>query len=175
MCARSMAASTRGKYSISGRSGWPKLPNPKNPGTKSTRSAMRPACFPAVVRPSSPVGMLAAAAEGGLVTTLEAVQDAPRSDSADAGEARHLAARGRRLDFRAEMGRLPRDRVPRRRRSFAAEPRPEAAQPLLPGARGPAPEPASTALRGGRGDRDRRTERARFRCAAAADPPGGFA
>src|SRR5207245_1677945 len=50
----------RAKYSMSGRSGWPKLPNPKNPGTKSTRSAMRYPCFPGAVRPSSPTRMLAA-------------------------------------------------------------------------------------------------------------------
>src|SRR2546421_675811 len=86
---------------------------------------------------------------GGAALRLlpEAVHDAPRSDSPDAGEAQQLAARGRGLDLRAEMGRLPRHRLPRRRRSAAAEPRPQTAQPILSGAGGPAPAPASAALR----------------------------
>ena len=43
---------------------------------------------------------------------------------------------GRRLALRAEVGRLPRHRVPRRRPALHPEPRPEAARPLLPRARG---------------------------------------
>ena len=46
---------------------------------------------------------------------------------------------GRRLAVRAQVGRLPRDRVPRRRRALHPEPRPEAARSLLPRARGAAP------------------------------------
>ncbi len=59
----------------------------------------------------------------------------PAADRADAREARDRAARGRRLALRAEVGRLPRDRVPRPRPLLHPEPRPAAARPLLPGAR----------------------------------------
>ena len=55
------------------------------------------------------------------------------------------------------------------------EPRPEAARPLLPGARRAAPRGAPRALRRRRRGRDRPARRARLRGAAAADPPGGVA
>ena len=57
-------------------------------------------------------------------------------DRAHAREARHRAAPGRGLAVRAEVGRLPRPRVPRRRPVLHPEPRPEASRPLLSRARG---------------------------------------
>ncbi len=96
-------------------------------------------------------------------------------DRADAGEGERRPARGRRLAVRAQVGRLPRARVQGRRRGLHAEPRPQAARPLLPRARGPAPRAAARALRARRRGRDRPRRRARLRGAAAADPPGGVA
>ena len=86
------------------------------------------------------------------------------------------AARGRGLDLRAEVGRLPRAGFPRRRRGVHPEPRREAARPLL--------SRADRAAQG-RSCPERcvldgeivivRTGRARLRGAAAAPPPGGLA
>ena len=84
--------------------------------------------------------------------------------------------RGRRLDLRAEVGRLPRARLPRRRRGVHPEPRREAARPLLPRARARHPRrscPTRCVLDGeiviATG------ERARLRGAAAAAAPGRLA
>ena len=52
-------------------------------------------------------------------------------DRADARQARRRAARRRRLPVRAQMGRLPRHRLSRRRRRVHPEPRPAAARSLL--------------------------------------------
>ncbi len=62
---------------------------------------------------------------------------------ADAGEGLRRAARRRWLAVRAEVGRLPGDRLPRRRRGPDPEPRPQAARSLLPGARGARSVPRS--------------------------------
>ena len=80
---------------------------------------------------------------------------------------------GRRLAVRAEVGRLPGARLPRRRRGLHPEPRPEAARPLLPGARGAAPRGAARALRARRRDRDRRRRRrsTSTRCCCASTRP----
>ena len=63
--------------------------------------------------------------------------------------------RRRRLAVRAQVGRLSRARVQGRRRALHPEPRPEAARPLLPRARGHAARRAARALRARRRDRDR--------------------
>ncbi len=67
-------------------------------------------------------------------------------------------ARGRWLAVRAQVGRLPCRRLPRRRRDLHPEPGPQAARPVLPGARGALPRAAPGAMRAGRrgGDRTRR-------------------
>ena len=51
---------------------------------------------------------------------------------ADAGKARRRASAGRRLTLRAEVGRLPRDRVSQRRGRLHPEPGPASAGSLLP-------------------------------------------
>ena len=99
----------------------------------------------------------------------------PHAHPADAGQDRRRAARRARLPVRAEVGRLPRDRLPQRRADAAAEPRPEAAEPLLPRARAGAARRAAEGLRARRRDRRRVAARARLRRAAAAHPPGGVA
>ena len=76
----------------------------------------------------------------------------------------------RRLAVRAEVGRLPRDRLPRRRRDLHAVARPQAARPLLPGARRAAPGGAARALRPRRRDRHRARRGAPVRVAAPAHP-----
>ena len=73
------------------------------------------------------------------------------------------------------MGRLPRDRVPRRRRGVHAVARPQAARSLLPGARRPAEGRPAGALRRRRRGRHRPRRSARVRVAAAAHPPGRVA
>ena len=62
-----------------------------------------------------------------------------------------------------------------RRGDAAAEPRPEAAEPLLPRAREGAARGAAEGLRARRRDRRRVAARARLRRAPAAHPPGGVA
>ena len=52
--------------------------------------------------------------------------------AADAGQGRARAARRRRAALRAQVGRLPLHRVPRRRRGRAGQPQRAAAHPLLP-------------------------------------------
>ena len=83
---------------------------------------------------------------------------------------------GRGLDLRAEVGRLSRAGLSRRRRDSHPEPRREAAQPLLPRAhrsRSRRSCPQRCVLDGEIVVAQRR--RARFRSAAAAHPPGGLA
>jgi hypothetical protein len=82
---------------------------------------------------------------------------------------------GRRLAVRAQVGRLPGDRLPRRRRGLHPEPRPQAARALLPRAAAGAARQPARALRGRRRDRHPRRGRARLRRAAAAHPPGRLA
>ena len=96
---------------------------------------------------------------------------------ADAGEAVRRAAGRRRLALRAQVGRLPRHRLQRRRRRLHPEPRPEAARPLFPGAARRAARGPARALRGGRGDRDRDATRASTStsCSCACTPrPRGW-
>ena len=86
------------------------------------------------------------------------------------------AARRRRLPVRAEVGRLPRHRVPRRRRRVHPEPRPAAARPLLPRAARRAADGASAdgcVVDGEIVIAD--AARARLRRAAAAPAPGRLA
>src|SRR5262249_5742929 len=90
-------------------------------------------------------------------------------------EARGRAAPGRGLAVRAEVGRIPRARVPRRRRAAAPEPRPQAVEPLLPRTRAPASGAASRALRRGRRARDHGGGRPRLRGAPAPPPPRALA
>ena len=93
---------------------------------------------------------------------------------ADAGQAGAHDPRGRRLAVRAEVGRLPLRRVPRRRRHRAGQPQRAAVHPLLPRAARSAPRLAPRALRRRRRDRRRRPggPRSRLRRPAAAHPPG---
>src|SRR5262249_58574638 len=79
------------------------------------------------------------------------------------------------LVVRAEVGRLPCDRLPRPRPPLPAESRPEAARALLPGAAFAPPREPPRTLRGRRGDRDRARRRARLRGAADAAASGGLA
>src|SRR5262249_42792205 len=97
------------------------------------------------------------------------------TDRADAREARDRAPGGRRLALRAEVGRLPRARVPRPRSLLRAEPRPPSARPVFPRAGGGVPPQPPAALRGRRRDRDRDRPRPRLRRAPAPAPPGGVA
>ena len=77
-----------------------------------------------------------------------------------------------RAGVRAEVGRLPLHRVPRRRRGRARQPQREAADPLLPRGRRGGPALAARALRRRRRDRRAHRRPARLRRAAAAHPPG---
>ena len=76
----------------------------------------------------------------------------------------------RRLAVRAEVGRLPRDGLPRRRRDLHAVARPQAARPLLPGARRAAAGEPPGALRPRRRDRHLARRGAPVRAAAPAHP-----
>ena len=82
---------------------------------------------------------------------------------------------GRRLAVRAQVGRVPGARVPRRRRAVHPEPRPEAARPLLSRARRAAQGEPARAMRPRRRGRDRRRRRAPVRGAPAPHPPGRVA
>ena len=101
----------------------------------------------------------------------------PPPRRADARQARRATCRrGRRLDLRAEVGRLPRARLPRRRRALHPEPRREAARPLLPRARRRRSRRSSrrAACSTARSSSPR-GDGARLRGAAAAPPPGRVA
>ena len=128
-------------------------------------------------RPSRCSTAPAPACSGRRSTRSAASFDAPgpAARRADAGQALGRDPGRRRLAVRAEVGRLPHPRVPRRRRGLPAEPRLEAAGPLLPRARSAAARGAAGARRPRRRDRDRGAGRARLRVAAAAHPPGGVA
>ena len=104
----------------------------------------------------------------------DGVSDRP-ADRADARQARDRAAGGRRVSLRAEVGRLPRDRLSRRRRRLHPEPRPAAARSLLSRAARGAARGAARRLRARRRDRDRHAARPRLRCAAAAAASGRVA
>ena len=82
-----------------------------------------------------------------------------------------LPPKGGRLDLRTEVGRVPRARLPRRRRDPHPEPRREAARPLLPRARGPHQSAVPRALRRRWRDRHRPRGRARLRGPPAEAPP----
>ena len=73
--------------------------------------------------------------------------------------------------LRAEVGRLPEHRLPRRRVGRAGEPEREAADPLLPRAGRPAPGLAARALCPRRRGGHRRAEGARLRRPAQPHPP----
>ena len=91
----------------------------------------------------------------------------------DARQADPHDPRRRRLALRAEVGRVPLHRVPRRRRHRAGQPQRAAVHPLLPRADRAAQGVAARALRRRRRDRRRRPrrQRARLRRPAAAHPP----
>ena len=99
----------------------------------------------------------------------------PAPGPPDAGQAHHRHAGRRRLALRAQVGRLPVHRLPRRRRRGAGQPQRAPADPLLPGDHRAPQGAAAGAVRGRR--RDRRAvdgrRRPRLRRAAAAHPPGG--
>ena len=83
----------------------------------------------------------------------------------------------RRLAVRAEVGRVPLHRLPRRRRHRADQPQRAPVHPLLPRAARAAAGGAARAVRRRRRDRRPRPRRprARLRRPAPADPPGGVA
>src|SRR6266702_4959501 len=74
--------------------------------------------------------------------------------------------------LRAEMGRLPVDRVPRRRRGRDRQPQRTADDPLLPRTGRRVPCGTAAAVRGRRGDRDRNRCGVGLPGAAATHPPG---
>jgi hypothetical protein len=80
-----------------------------------------------------------------------------------------------RLPLRAEVGRLPRHRLPRRRRRVHPEPRPAAARPLLPRAARRAARAAARAAAWSTARSSSPTPGPRLRRAAAAPPPGRVA
>ena len=90
----------------------------------------------------------------------------------DAGQVGQGHARGR-VALRAQVGRVPLDRLPLRRPGRDRQPQREADDPLLPGGRGGGQgEPAGQVRRRRRDRRDRAGRRpARLRPAAAAHPP----
>ena len=92
---------------------------------------------------------------------------------ADARQAGPHDPRRRRLAVRAEVGRVPLHRVPRRRRDRAGQPQRAAVHPLLPRAARPAARDAPRAVRRRRRDRRPRPgrPRARLRRPAPAHPP----
>ena len=92
---------------------------------------------------------------------------------ADAGQGRDQAAHRRRPLLRAQVGRLPLHRLPRRRRGGAGQPQRAPADPLLPrGGRGGQGQPARAVRRR---RRDRRPAAATGctsrRCSSASTPP----
>ncbi len=105
-------------------------------------------------RDELPLDGVVAALAGALVTH-DAARDA--AGVADAREAGARAADGDQWAVRAEVGRLPLHRLPRRRRHRARQPQRAAAHPLLPGARRAAARRA--ARPGGRRRRDRDHDR----------------
>ena len=100
---------------------------------------------------------------------------AASADRPDAREADARAAAGGQGLVRAEVGRLPLHRVPRRRRPRPAEPEQQAAAALLPRAAGPAARTAARTGRRRRRARRRERTRPRLRRAAAAPAPGRIA
>ena len=100
--------------------------------------------------------------------------DAPRPTAGGphAGQALPRAPPRRRSLLRAEMGRLPLHRLPRRRRRRTGQPQREAADALLPRARRRIAPGAPGALRARRRNRDRRSRRPGVRRAVPAHPPG---
>ena len=76
---------------------------------------------------------------------------------------------------RAQVGRVPVDLFPRRRRGGARQPQREADDPVLPRVGRGGHRRAAGALRDRRRDRHRHRPRPGFRGAAAAHPPGRFA
>src|SRR6059058_1685393 len=94
----------------------------------------------------------------------------PAARVTDAGQA-GTDHPGQRL-LRAEVGRVPVDRLPRRRRGRDRQPQRPADDPLLPGDRRGRPARAAAALRGRRRDRPGDRARAGLRGAAAAPASG---
>ena len=126
-----------------------------SPGTRSTPAGPRPRS--ASPRAAAPLMAAATASRSSRPSSR-----CSRSSPTELPEGDGLA-------LRAEVGRLPRHRVPRRRPALHPEPRPEAARPLLPRAGGDPPGEPARALRGRRRDRDRRpsTASTSTRCSCA--------
>ncbi len=98
------------------------------------------------------------------------------ADRADAREARDRAARGRRLALRAQVGRLSRDRLSRRRPLLHPEPRLRSRSTATSrSSRRRSARASARPLRRRRRDRDRDRARPRLRRAAAAPPSRRFA
>ena len=100
------------------------------------------------------------------------------ADRADARQAHAADPDRRRLDLRAEVGRLPSPRLPRWKRAVHPIARPQAAEPILSRARGAAAgaRRSGCPVRARRRDRHRRSRRrARLRLAADPHPSGGLA
>ncbi len=81
----------------------------------------------------------------------------------------------RRLPVRAQVGRIPRDRISSRGRRLHPEPRPQAPGPLLPGPARRFPRAAAERRRRGWRDRDADQTWARLRRPADAAAPRGLA
>src|SRR6187399_1602875 len=88
-------------------------------------------------------------------TAPHAIPPTQAAREAPAGPFRQGTARGRGLAIRAEVGRLPDDRLPRRRRGAPPEPQREADEPLLPRGDPPHPGAAGEEARARRRARDR--------------------
>ena len=89
--------------------------------------------------------------------------------------AKSVADDSRRGVLRAEVGRLPVDRLPGRRRGRVRQPQRTADDPLLPRAGRGGQGRTARPVRDRRRDRDRDRHGPRLRRAAAADPPRGLA
>ena len=100
---------------------------------------------------------------------------AEAAGEAAAREVGEGAARGRRVVLRAEVRRLPDDRLPRRRRRAAPEPQRQADEPLLPGRGRAGARAAARPARARRRDDRRGRRRAGVRPPVAADPSGRLA
>src|SRR5262249_13540301 len=104
-----------------------------------------------------------------VLTRNEAPRRSPRRP--DAREARARDPARARMALRAQMGRIPRNRLPGRRRDAAVEPLQPTTRPGLPRARGRARHGAPGPLRGRRRDRSRPRRPAGIRPAPAPAAP----
>ena len=138
------------------------------PSTRSLRAGLRGRCGPVQSRPTSTARSrpVAIAHNPGARHTAAPRADAARPQPGSGGPGGRTSRSGTAsaASSFATAG-----------RALSAEPRPAAARPLLPGARGPAASVAARPLRRRRRDRHRRAARARLRGAAPAHPPGRVA